>query len=59
MFREYHEYESGDRGCGWGDDVGVVEVVSGVEMGVGVGGAGNKEDDVVSSGGEMFKIPQQ
>ena len=44
--------KSGDRGCGWGGSVGVMEVVSGVGMSVRDGGAGNKGDGVVSSEGD-------
>ena len=53
LFGEDDGCESGDRGCGWGGGVGIVKVVSGVEISVGGGGASNREDSVVSSGGDV------
>ena len=53
LFWEYDEFESGDRGWGWCDSVGVVEVVCGVRMVVGVGSAGNRGESVVVSGGNV------
>ena len=50
LFGEYDGCESGDRGYGWCGSVGVVEVVCTVRMGVGVSGAENRGEDVVSSG---------
>ena len=45
--------ESGDKGCGSCGDVGVVEVVCGVRMGVAVGGVKATGKGVVSSGGSV------
>ena len=43
LFGEDSGCKSGDGGCVWGGGVSVVEVVSGVGMGVGVGGAAIEE----------------
>ena len=51
LFGEYGGCESGDRSYGWGGGVGVVEVVSSKGMGVGVCGADNRGDSMISSGG--------
>ena len=51
VFGEYDGCESGDGVCGWGVGVGVLEVVSGVRMGVGVGSVGNRGEGVVKSRG--------
>ena len=53
LFMEYDGCKCGDRGCGWGGGVALEEVVCGVGMGVRVGGAGNRGEGVVSSGGNV------
>ena len=55
----YDGSEDGDRSCGWGGRVSVVEVVCGVGMGLSFGGAGIREEGVgcvsVSGGGVRWR----
>ena len=48
--------ENGDKGCGWCGDIGVVEVVCGVRMGVAVGSVRATGKGVVSSGGSVSVV---
>ena len=53
VFGEDSGCESGDRGCGWGGGIGVVELASSLGMSVGGSGACNRGDAEVSSGGDV------
>ena len=56
LFGEYDGCSSGGGGCGWDGGVGLVEVVSSVGMGVGIGGADNRVNGVVSSGEKVSVV---